>query len=55
MICELRSVPPPEATHRLIRGIGATQLSDRERQVLRLVARGLAKQVARTLGIAERT
>jgi DNA-binding NarL/FixJ family response regulator len=34
----------------------ADQLSDRERQVLRLVGQGLAnKQVARSLGIAERT
>lgn len=34
----------------------AEQLSDRERQVLRLAAKGLAnKQIGRTLGIAERT
>jgi DNA-binding NarL/FixJ family response regulator len=34
----------------------AAQLSDRERQVLRLASQGLAnKQIARSLGIAERT
>jgi DNA-binding NarL/FixJ family response regulator len=34
----------------------AEQLSDRERQVLRLASKGLAnKQIGRTLGIAERT
>lgn len=37
-------------------GLGGPRLSERERQVLRLVSRGLAnKQIGRALGITERT
>lgn len=42
--------------HGLVRAGAAEQLSDRELQVLRLAAKGLAnKQIGRALGIAERT
>lgn len=50
-------VMPAEAVARLLRSMGRHQaLSERETEVLYLVARGLAnKQVARDLGIAEST
>jgi DNA-binding NarL/FixJ family response regulator len=46
----------PRIAGALLRGSGGPQLSERERQVLRLVTRGLAnKQIGRALGITERT
>ena len=50
-------VMPARAVARLLRSMGRHQaLSERETEVLYLVARGLAnKQVARDLGIAEST